>query len=189
MEKAMFINWDDALHFDPHNPTDAFATHGIPVPTYGNYGGPGYTARTLGGTTPETPDPAPVDTLDALFYQHDLVYQHFRDGTATLQDTIAADVQGIKSAAALTYTDPGDPNYNPEAGLYEGLAVIGLFGKLAGSGVLQHLSPLDQLAIAAATKEAFVNFNAALDEIPSEARGLHGALHIIEHQFAGLLNI
>ena len=73
----MYINWEPSLNFDPTDPLNAFATHGLPVPTYGNYGGAGYTAGTIGGTTPETPNPAPVDALDALFYQHDLVYQHF----------------------------------------------------------------------------------------------------------------
>ncbi|WFU45865.1 hypothetical protein QA640_44450 (plasmid) [Bradyrhizobium sp. CB82] len=28
-----FINWDATFHFDPHDPLNAFATHGIPVPT------------------------------------------------------------------------------------------------------------------------------------------------------------
>src|ERR1043166_8273487 len=96
-ERAMsFLNWEDTLHFDPHDPLNAFATHGIPVPTYGNYGGPGYSAGELGGPTPEpfqlTAATQPVDQLDALFYQHDLVHQHFSDGTATFADIVAADV-------------------------------------------------------------------------------------------------
>jgi hypothetical protein len=45
------INWEPNLFFDPTS-LDPFASHGIPIPTYGNYGGPGYTAGTLGGTTP-----------------------------------------------------------------------------------------------------------------------------------------
>ena len=45
------INWEPILFFDPTS-LDPFASHGIPIPTYGNYGGPGYTAGTLGGTTP-----------------------------------------------------------------------------------------------------------------------------------------
>jgi hypothetical protein len=61
-----FISWEPTLHFHPTS-LDPFTTHGIPVPTYGNYGGPGYTAGTLGGTTPNSlPDPAPVDPLDTL---------------------------------------------------------------------------------------------------------------------------
>jgi hypothetical protein len=34
-----FINWDPSLRFNPVSP-DSFATTGIPIPTYGNYGGP-----------------------------------------------------------------------------------------------------------------------------------------------------
>jgi hypothetical protein len=37
----------------------------------------------------------------------------------------AADVQLVESMHALTYTDPGDAHYDPEAGLYEGLATLG----------------------------------------------------------------
>ena len=77
------INWEPNLFFDPTS-LDPFASHGIPIPTYGNYGGPGYTAGTLGGTTPNPPpNPPPVDQLDGLFYQHDLVFQQFQDGVIT----------------------------------------------------------------------------------------------------------
>src|SRR5215472_474411 len=71
------INWDPNLSFDPTNVADPFATHGIPVPTYGNYGGPGYTAGTLGGTASVPADPPPVDPLDQLFYTHDLAIQRY----------------------------------------------------------------------------------------------------------------
>src|SRR4029453_15590025 len=53
-----FINWEPNLFFHPTS-LDPFATHGIPIPTYGNYGGPGYTAGTLGGTPPPPPPPPP----------------------------------------------------------------------------------------------------------------------------------
>jgi hypothetical protein len=92
------------------DPLNAFATHGIPVPTYGNYGGPGYTAGQFGAKTPEpsqlTPEIQPVDQLDQLFYQHDLVHQHFSDGAATFSDIVTADITLIVGMAALDYTDP-----------------------------------------------------------------------------------
>jgi hypothetical protein len=69
------FNWDPKIFFDPTNLNDIFATQGIPIPTYGNYGGPGYTAGTLGGTASVPADPLPVDPLDDLFYQHDLAIQ------------------------------------------------------------------------------------------------------------------
>ncbi len=71
----MNINWTVATSFD-----------GLLLPTYGNYGGFDYTAGVVGGTTPENPIPAPVDALDYLFWQHDLVYQHVEDGLVPHND-------------------------------------------------------------------------------------------------------
>jgi hypothetical protein len=187
------MNWEETLRFDPHDPLNTSATHGVPVATYGNYGGAGYTAGELGGTTPEpsqlTADTQPVDQLDALFYQHDLVHQHFADGTAKFADIVAADVGLILGMSALTYTDPGEANYDPEAGLYEGLAMLGVVIKLAtelkvvGSDITQ-LPTYN--AIVSATQEAFVNFEAGLDAVPEEARSLHATLPLFEHHFADL---
>ena len=85
----MYINWETRSYFD-FNSLDPFATHGIPLPTYGNYGGPNYSAGEVGGQiTLTSADPPPVDPLDALFYQHDFVYQ---SSTEPL-DRAAADVQ------------------------------------------------------------------------------------------------
>jgi hypothetical protein len=188
------INWDATLHFDPHDPLNAFATHGIPVPTYGNYGGAGYTAGQFGVRTPEpsqlTPETQPVDQLDQLFYQHDLVHQHLRDGTATFSDVVTADIILILGMAALDYTDPGNPNYDPEAGLYEGLSTFATVLKLetelksVGSDITQLPN---YSAIVSDTQEAFVNFTAGLAEAPSEARTLHAALPLFEHHFHDLL--
>jgi hypothetical protein len=188
-----FINWDATFHFDSHDPLNAFATHGIPVPTYGNYGGPGYTAGQFGAKTPEpsqlTPETQPVDQLDQLFYQHDLVHQHFSDGAATFSDIVTADITLIVDMAALDYTDPGKPNYDPEAGLYEGLSTFGTVLKLEtelGSDITK-LPPTTLSAIVSDTQEAFVNFAVGLAEAPSEARTLHAALPLFEHQFHDLL--
>ena len=165
------INWEPNLFFDPTS-LDPFASHGIPIPTYGNYGGPGYTAGTLGGTTPNPPpNPPPVDQLDGLFYQHDLVFQQFQDGVITDPAALVqASVQLVFDMSALTYTDPGSPNYDPAAGLYEGLG-----------------TPPVQEQIAIATQEAVTNFEAGLAAIPGEAGSLHGALHVFEHKFADTL--
>jgi hypothetical protein len=112
-------------------------SYGIPLPTYGNYGGPNYSAGEVGGKiTLTSADPPPVDPLDALFYQHDFVYQ---SSTSPL-DRAAADVQLVESMHALTYTDPGDAHYDPEAGLFEGFATLGTVAGLAAGGVL-HNSP------------------------------------------------
>ncbi|MEH2536580.1 MULTISPECIES: hypothetical protein [unclassified Bradyrhizobium] len=179
----MYINWETRSYFD-FNSLDPFATHGIPLPTYGNYGGPNYSAGEVGGTiTGTSADPPPVDPLDALFYQHDLAYQTSTDPLVRA----AADVQLVEAMHALTYTDPGDTNYDPEAGLYEGFATLGTIAGLAAAGVLQQLPGSDQLLIAEATQEAAVNLEAGLAEAPAEAKSLHGAFHVFEHQYLDLL--
>jgi hypothetical protein len=124
----MFINWDVTARFDPDSlvaSTQGVSTHGIPIPSYGNYGGPNYSAGVEGGTTPEGPNPtpAPVDALDTLFWQHDLVYQHVKDGLVPPQDipnAIAqADVTLVEGMYALTQT-----NLDPEAFLYDALGTL-----------------------------------------------------------------
>ena len=182
------INWDDVIFLDPTTGTDPFATSGIPIPTYGNYGGPGYTAGTLGGTTPDAPSPAPADALDALFYQHDLVFQKVNDGVLPPTVAIAATVDLILKMSALTYTDPGSPDYDPAAGLYEGLATLGLVSQvLVSTNAWNFLDAETQGAIAAATQEAVTNFEAGLAAIPGEAGSLHGAFNVFEHKFASSL--
>jgi hypothetical protein len=182
-EEIMNLNWEALSYFDPHSP-DPFATHGIPLPNYGNYGGANYSAGEIGGQiTGTSTDPLPVDQLDQLFYEHDLVYQTSTDPLVRA----AADVQLVESMHALTYTDPGDADYDPEAGLYEGLATLGIVAQLAAGGVLPHLPLSDQQLIAEATQEAVVNLEAGFAEIPGEAKGVHGAFHVFEHQFLGLL--
>ena len=181
-----FINWDPNLFFHPTS-LDPFATHGIPIPTYGNYGGPGYTAGTLGGTTPTPPpNPPPVDALDALFYQHDFVFQQFHDGVITDPAAlIQASVQLVLDMSALTYTDPGSPNYDPAAGLYEGFGILAVVSQLlVDTGAFQALPSVLQQQIAVASQEAVINFEAGLAAIPGEAGSLHGALHVFEHKFA-----
>ena len=180
------INWEPNLFFDPTS-LDPFATHGIPIPTYGNYGGPGYTAGTLGGTTPPPPpNPPPVDALDALFYQHDFVFQQFQDGVITDPAAlIEASVQLVLEMSALTCTDPGSPNYDPAAGLYEGLGTLAVVSQLlVDTGAFPALPELLQQQIAVASQEAVTNFEAGLAAIPGEAGSLHGALHVFEHKFA-----
>src|SRR5262249_54409459 len=88
---SMFSNWDVTARFDPNSlvdSTQSISMHGIPIPTYSNYGGPNYTAGVEGGTTPGGPNPipAPRDDLDKLFWQHDLAYQQVKDGLVPPND-------------------------------------------------------------------------------------------------------
>src|SRR4051812_27927554 len=64
------INWDKLDYFDltPLQSTSS----GIPIPTYGNFGGPGYSQGVfLVDPDPAQFDPTPVDALDQQFMLHD----------------------------------------------------------------------------------------------------------------------
>ena len=90
--------------------------------------------------------------------------------------------------SALTYTDPGSPNYDPAAGLYEGLGTLAVVSQLlVDTGAFPTLPPPVQEQIAIATQEAVTNFEAGLAAIPGEAGSLHGALHVFEHKIADTL--
>ena len=71
--------------------------------TYGNYGGLNYSAGVVGGTITDS-SPPPVDPIDALFYQHDLVYQNSTD-PAVLQ---TADVQLVVGVVDGVYHQLND---------------------------------------------------------------------------------
>ena len=181
----MNINWTDSTQrFDPNSP-DPFATHGIPLPVYGNYGGPNWSAGQVDGKITGNPliDPAPVDDLDQLFFTHDFAYQGHPDPIHNPGDLVAriqADIALVQGMHNLTFTDPGQPNYDPEAGLYEGLSTLGILGQLAAFGI--HLPNQQDLV-----QEAVVNFEAGLEAVPGEAKSLHGAFHMFEHQFLDFL--
>ena len=172
----MNIDWKDAtLRFDPNSP-DPFATHGIPLPVYGNYGGPNWSAGQVGGVITQTSaDPPPVDDLDELFYAHDFVYQtHPNAGDPNdLAARIQADIVLVESMHDLTFTDP-------EVGLYEVFATLGILLQLAAFNI----EVPDQQNI---VEDAIANVNAGLAAVPGEAKSLHGAFHVFEHQYLDLL--
>jgi hypothetical protein len=189
------ISWDVTVRFDPNNlqaSTSAIAQHGIKIPSYGNYGGPNYSAGVEGGTTPEFGSPdylahPPKDALDQLFYTHDLVYQHFQDGTATAADIFQADVKLVVGILELPSTLFDDP----EARLYAGLAELNIVSKilLTETDDFQALPPDKQFLIGVtALQEAIQNFELGLAETPgAEARSLNGAFHVFEAHSAQLL--
>jgi hypothetical protein len=183
----MFINWNVTTRFDPNSLQPS--THGIPVPSYGNYGGPNYSAGVEGGTTPETPtNPAPVDALDFLFWQHDLVYQHVQNGAAPPTAIAPADVLLVEGMYGLTQTDFF--NNNPEALLYDALGTLTIVGKILTTpeefAYFKTLSPSEQYLVGVlAPQEAVQNFEIGLAETPgNEARSLHGAFQVFEAHFA-----
>ena len=171
----MNINWvDSTLRFDPKSP-DPFATHGIPLPVYGLYGGPNWSAGQIGGTVTSTSPPG-VDALDELFKTHDFLIQN----ATNLPQIIDAHVQLVVGMQALTYTDPGQPGYDAEAGLYEGFATLGILLQLAAFNVVL---PNQNVIV----EEAIENFEAGLAAVPGEAKSLHGAFHVFEHQYLDFL--
>lgn len=84
---------------------------GIPLPTYGNYGGRGYTGGQINGNNFSVP---PVNDLDAIFRTHDQAYSQAGGNVSLLQ---AADQQMINSINTLRNTSawnnlhPGDQIY------------------------------------------------------------------------------
>ena len=101
----MYINWDSNVY-----------VNGVEEPVYGNYGGFGYS--NWGN--------APVDSLDTLFYNHDLAYT---SGT----DVTSADHTLLNGMVALSDSQlvaGGDT----EAALYAGFAELGMIGKLVTEG-------------------------------------------------------
>ena len=179
----MHINWNVTTRFDPHSLEPS--NHGIPIPSYGNYGGPNYSAGVKGGTTPETPtNPAPVDALDNLFWQHDLVYQHLKDNAATLQDTFNADVALVQGMFALAQTES-----DPEALLYEALGTLAIVGKILTTPseldyVHNTFPAVDLLGV---TGAALQNFETGLAETSGhDSRSLQGAFHVFQAHFSDL---
>ncbi|MFC4174650.1 hypothetical protein ACFOYU_21785 [Microvirga sp. GCM10011540] len=88
------------------------------LPTYGYYGGPGYSGGALIGAG-EVPDPTlqPQDPLDALFRQHDAAYTP----TATQGELAQADILLIENILALP-----EEAVTGEGDLYAGAAVLAM---------------------------------------------------------------
>src|SRR5262249_17984951 len=185
----MFINWNVTARFDPSSLADStqgVSTHGIPIPSYGNYGGPNYTAGVEGGTNPEGPNPipAPRDDLDKLFWQHDLVYQHVKDGLVPPQDIPNAIAQADVTLVEGLYALTTKTTLGPEAFLYDALATLTVGAKILTTE-LAYLSPFEAGAVLTAVQAAIPNFEIGLAETPSnEARSLNGAFHVFEARFA-----
>ena len=124
----MSINWDVAFHFDPLALRPA--PSGVAVPTYGNYGGPGYTEGAFGPLV--APYEPPVDALDALFLAHDVATA----AAATPGEQAAADLGLLRGVVAL-----GPADLDAEASVYAGLTTLAMVGRVAEEGGLGLLPP------------------------------------------------
>jgi hypothetical protein len=188
----MFINWDVTARFDPNSLVDStqgISMHGIPIPSYGNYGGPNYTAGVEGGTTPGGPNPipAPRDDLDKLFWQHDLAYQQVKDGLVPPNDIPDAVAKADVTLVEGLYDLITKTNLAPEAFLYDALATLTIGAKiLTTPSELAYLkaNPMDAGVVLPAIQAAIPNFETGLAETPGEARSLNGAFHVFEARFA-----
>ena len=88
------INWDAVFYFDPV--TLRPAPSGVAVPTYGEYGGPGYSEGAFGPLI--APDELPpADALDALFLAHDIASA----AAATPAEQAVADLGLLRGEVAL----------------------------------------------------------------------------------------
>jgi hypothetical protein len=135
-----YINWAKEVFIDPVTFSASAGPGGIPIPTYGNYGGPDYADGVVGAAIPPTGALPPVDQLDALFYTHDLAYQ-LQPSANEIPSADLALIHGIESLTATGSLDA-------EASLYAGATILGVISLMALNGNLS--SPLE-LAVADAT--------------------------------------
>jgi hypothetical protein len=131
-----YINWDVVFHIDPA--TLQPAASGVPIPTYGNYGGAGYSEGAFGPPVP--PLVAPVDALDRRFLRHDLASA----AADTPEEQEAADARLLRQILRF---EPGE--LDAEASLYGGFAALAVALRLTADGDPDPFSPR-RLAHAAA---------------------------------------
>jgi len=166
------IHWDMPFYIDPATgETTSSGTPGaIPFPTYGHYGGGGFSADQFGGaliTKPDgspysyqqllsigTPEQDPVDKLDYLFYVHDVASSEAA-GYTQLQAN--ADIALLKSLVIL------DASYDPEASLYAGAAELGMIGSL---GLHHHLGDVSPAWLLAGLTDAAHDIQYGLGHLP-----------------------
>jgi hypothetical protein len=135
-ELVMYINWETPFIFNIAPDVE------VRVPTYGNFGGPGYTNGSFDPLA--TPDiTLAVDPLDALFAAHDLATGD--PSTPQILDDVAL-VQGI--------VDLKPNQLDEEASVYAGATTLVYLGQLGNEGALDLFSDKE---IAFATKDALHN--------------------------------
>jgi hypothetical protein len=170
----VYINWERTF---PVNPSTGevlpIGTAGaLEIPTYGNYGGGGYSAGDFGELlTSSAGRPLsqthltklgsafedPVDRLDYLFYRHDVVSNDV--GEPYDRGQAKADVSLVKSLIKL------DASYDPEASFYAGGATLAMIGRLAINDKLHILPPK---VLIAAVEDAVGDIQYGLENLPQQ---------------------
>jgi hypothetical protein len=146
------IRFDKPFYIDPV--TLQPATSGIPLPTYGNFGGAGYSQGVFVlNPDPTQFNPVPIDALDQLFQVHDQAYAV----GATPSDLSVADVGLIRGIATLDQSQ-----LDPEANLYSGAATL---------AVIEQLKKADSLGLIS-QEELIVTTTEALQNIERGFAGL-----------------
>jgi hypothetical protein len=171
------INWTTDVFIDPVTFTAGPGPDGIPIPTYGNYGGPDYSDGEVGGAVPVIPGTnmpdfsTAVDPLDKLFEAHDFAYQSQPSANEIPVADLAL-IQGIEHVTALRQLDA-------EASLYGGAAILGVMAFMAANG--HPLSPIQSLF---ATATAAYDIQYGLNHLsPTERALAEGALQNIVAAF------
>ena len=156
-EEALNINWSILVP----------GPGGVPIPTYGNYGGPGYSnGQVL--SSPDQPvdySAPPVDALDALFRFHDMAY----DSPSTLVRA-EGDLALIQGIEGLSFGP-----LSPEESLYAGGAILFGIQQLALVNGHPELLSESQLLAAASTSVHDIQYGLAHLE-PADAIGIHAWL-------------
>jgi|1186.fasta_scaffold207505_2 hypothetical protein len=149
---------NEGINLDPAHPPVVIA--GIPVFTYGEYGGPGYTAGQYGVLATSAAlyeSVKPIDPLDALFKTHDMAYDPGISGLAAL-DPLAqarADVALIKGIDHIP-----NSQLDADAAIYGGLTTLVTIAKV-------ELGPHPELL------SSQQDFHFATDALYDIQRGLH----------------
>ena len=140
---------------------------GVPIPTYGNYGGPGYSNGVV-LSSPDQPvdySAPPVDPLDELFRFHDMAY----DSPSALvrAEGDLALIQGIEGLSLGPLS--------PEQSLYAGAAIVFGIERLALVNGHPELLSQPQLLAAASTSVHDIQYGLAHLELV-DASGIHAWL-------------
>ncbi|MGF9764675.1 hypothetical protein AAII07_57320 [Microvirga sp. 0TCS3.31] len=167
-----FINWERTFPVDPSTgEVLPVGTEGaLDLPTYGNYGGGGYSAGEFGGQLLTTSSGRPLsqtrltktgleskDPLDYLFYRHDVASNDV--GEPYDRGQAKADASLIRSLIKL------DASYDPEASFYAGGTTLAMIGRLAINDELHLLSPK---VLISAVGDAVGDIQYGLENLPQQ---------------------
>ena len=163
---------DDGINFG-QQPVPGL--EGIPLLTYGEYGGPGYTGGHYlpAGSASAAADyeVTPIDPLDALFRLHDIANDPVLSGTDPLAEA-QADVALIQGIARLP-----DPKLDAQASIYGGLATLGLIARVESGPYDDLLSDRQDVRY---TVGALEDINRGLHDLtPTEVAAATPYLHTV----------